>query len=912
MVESSLQQLIYGRSINGTLSSAYPGVLAISSEIQADDAAAIYQFVPLDPLPQQIGLDSQSIALMSLDDSRKVNGTGRLVLARAQYLELEPTIPIHQFIFLPSEALIRLGDIEPLMKLIENSIPSYATNNGSLEPLGLPLPATWTLDKSAVVLKSLLDSLGLTMPQLIGMLGAALSQGLVISRFAADSAARIKLVRGLMLLLPAVARPHLSFTTNSDVLHGQLPLLIFSDAKGAQNYARIDWSNLQISSSYYAHPYAAHLKKHWHEDIVAFVEAIRGLDSFAPALMYGKELNEALAVVGKRHQLDLNLLAGESISADDALAVLQKDKTLNDEQRLLYLHALMQQALESREAKIAHALSQEIAQNPRLEESLEPFFQEALDNQPDALYAVVRAALSKADEIPEIKWLKRLHSAASRSLEIALESGDPNTISIWLTLLSREPLRYELASILHKAILAALPIAAQSPKLAQDLLTVAVKRQPETLAAILGDKALLEALPPEILDALRDFSPEAIERLAENSRELFLLAVQQSIAAEECVLSPNTMRSLWYIHSQQQTNTLLPMFRPQQLILSMAEHVGCFMDNALETLLSLILAVGTEDAFFYELAPILAERNLLAAPLMGAIRQSGRDLQEIMDVLNKLLHEEWLKPQEAVDAYAFIISAREWDEISLPLLEQLARVMAQHPETDAPTGVLWRMADISGELKSEQMLKVSLKRILDDVALIATENIIIENMIRLRKAAQWSNHGRAGLTRWWRYYAREQSTVQLQKLDKALEGKRNLDDMRATVQTSLALRRILGNRSLEEFAQAIGTCYSILQALSEGFDADDRQVDSLVIRSELESRSDELSDDLKHVLATNLKELATVITILSDSRSKGSLMKSDDTLERQLLNGEQPPQSAVDVMRWLAGYLDGVQKGEGE
>jgi hypothetical protein len=912
MVESSLQQLIYGRAVIDAVPSDSPGILAITSEIPADDAAAVYQFIALDPLPNEQAGSSQTVAMMSLDDSRKVNGTGRLVLARAHFQDAAHAVPIHQFIFLPSEALIRLGDIEPLLRLIDKPIPTYAPGNTALEPLSLPLPTTWTLDKSAMLLQSLLEKQGGDMPQLIGILGATLSQGLVISGFPLDSEARIRLVRALMLLLPAVARPQLSFSTNSDVLNGNLPRLVFSEARGAADYARIDWSDLQIRESYYAHPYAAHLRKLWRGDIVAFAEVIRSLDNFAPGLMYGKDLTGALEAVVKRHQLDLSLQAGESIAAEDIIAVLQNDNTLGEDTRLAYLQVLMQEALEKREAKIAQVLSQEIAQNPKLEAALEPFFQEALDTHPDGLYALVRALLSKSDEVPDPKWLKRLHNAASRSLEIALESGDPNTISIWLTLLSREPLRYELATILHKALLAARGIAAQSPKLAQDLLTVAVKRQPETLPNILSDEAFVAALPAEIIAAVRDFSPEAMERLAENSRELFLLAVQQSIAAEERAISPNIIRSLWHIHSQQQTNTLLPMFRPQLLILSMAEHLGCFMDNALETLLSLILSDETQDSFFYELAPLLAERKMLAGPLVGAIQQSGRDLQDIMDILNKLLHEELLKPQAAVDAFAFILSAREWDEMSLPLLEQLARVMTQHPETVAPTGVLWRMADLSGELKNEQMLKVALRRLLDEVALIATETPIIDSMLRLRKAAQWSVIGRSVLTRWWRNYAREQSTVQLQKLDKALEGKRNLEDMRSTVQTSLALRRILGNRSLEEFAEAVATSYSILQALSEGFDPDDKQVDSAAIRSELESRSDELSSDLKHILATNLKELATVITMLADSRSKPSLMKSDDTLERQLLTGDQQPQSAVDVMRWLSGYLDGMQKGEGE
>ena len=72
--------------------------------------------------------------------------------------------------------------------------------------------------------------------------------------------------------------------------------------------------------------------------------------------------------------------------------------------------------------------------------------------------------------------------------------------------------------------------------------------------------------------------------------------------------------------------------------------------------------------------------------------------------------------------------------------------------------------------------------------------------------------------------------------------------------------------------------------------------------------NEELPVELRPVLSTNLKELAQIVTTLSENRSKPSLIRSDDSVERQLVKGEQEPQSALDVMRWLSGYLDGVQK----
>jgi hypothetical protein len=245
------------------------------------------------------------------------------------------------------------------------------------------------------------------------------------------------------------------------------------------------------------------------------------------------------------------------------------------------------------------------------------------------------------------------------------------------------------------------------------------------------------------------------------------------------------------------------------------------------------------------------------------------------------------------------------------MVEQLARLLNQHPEVDAATGVLWKIAELSGELKSEPMLRVTTRRLLNEIGELVAENQVVESIQRLRKAIAWSATGRNVLSRWWRQHTREQGVVQLQKLDKSLEGKRSLEDLRAVVQTTIALRRVIGQRSLTEFAEAIATTYTILQALSEGFDPEGKSgmaVDSGTIRTELDARAEELSTEQRQVLATNLRELAQLVTTLADNRSKPSIMRSDESVERQLFTGEQQPQSAIDVMRWLSGYLVGVQK----
>jgi hypothetical protein len=174
----------------------------------------------------------------------------------------------------------------------------------------------------------------------------------------------------------------------------------------------------------------------------------------------------------------------------------------------------------------------------------------------------------------------------------------------------------------------------------------------------------------------------------------------------------------------------------------------------------------------------------------------------------------------------------------------------------------------------------------------------------------WNQSTRHALFAWWRDYSRHQPLPRLQQFEKMLEPKKALDEPRTILNTAIALRRIFGKRSLEDFAGAVGTAYAILQALSDAFDPEPRhsaQVDQITLRAELEAHADELPEDEQRILAKNLKELGNLIADMAENRSRATLIRREEEVERQLMTGEQQPQSAIDMMKWLSGYLEGVQ-----
>lgn len=912
MVESTLQHLIFGNAMIANVPSEKADVLAISGEMNPDHAVQLIADMLLSPFAVNDIQASQAVAFTALNGDYNAH----YMMAQVHFQDEEQHLVVYQLVLIPEETLSQGFDFDKLLTQIEEPIPVYNVTHAPLEPLLVAYTGAPAGDKKVAIIKSVLDDcFEDDFQSFLAMVAMAISGSVVICNFPQDNKLRLKLIRGLQLLLPESLRYQLTFTTHTTRLTGNLPRIIFSeaDSDNEDNLRHLDWQNPLIDEALYEQAYIAHLLNLWDENVIALVDELKRLNEIAAHIESDDDsLDGILRATVHRHQLDSQALQGKMLSAEDILAVFESAVPMTSDLKTAYLILLLENYFADRNAKIALFAASQMDADSILDASLVAFLETSTGQQPDAVYSFVRTHLHHIEDDIDPEWLKRLHNAAEASVAVAIESGDAATILSWLKLISREPLRYDLSDILGVTMLAAQDYVEDSPELARELLIVAVKRQAEMLEALLGDETLLQNLPDTVYAALIDFQNEAIESLGTDSRELFLLGLSRVIKAESHSVTSAIIRELWQLHIQQQATKLPPEFRPVALIQSLAEHPQCFVNGAAGNLLTLILADGTQDELFFQIVPMLADIEQFTDALAHAFEQSPRQLTEKIDILSALLSEEAPGSQALVDVISTLLINSNWSEENLPLVEQLSRVMTQHPDTIATMGVLWKLSEISATQKNELVLKVASRRLLENIGEMPSEAQVVESIQRLRKDSNWSSIGRSVLVKWWRNYTREQGTGQLQKVDKLLDGKRSMEDLRAIVQTGIAMRRVIGKRSLEEFSNELAITYNLLKALSEGFDSSDKLVDSMTIRQEIDSRADELPLELRPVLSTNLKELAQIVTTLSDNRSKASLIGSDDSVERKLVKGEQEPQSALDVMRWLSGYLDGVQKDDDE
>ncbi|MEO1288671.1 MAG: hypothetical protein AAFV93_12955 [Chloroflexota bacterium] len=911
MVDYTLQHLIYGQAIVGDTPSDVPDLLAISDNFTVTNVSQLIGRVPLSPLPLDSVQSSQAIAFIQ----ETIQDKPYTILARAHYQRATQTLPARQLVFIPRDDVAQIQNFDTLIGLFEQAIPQYNITNSPIAPLVVSQNDVPSKDKQVTVIKTLMEAhFSDQFQRLLCLLDKVITQkNIIIRNFIMDGTTRLSLVQGLRLLLPVPVRHLLTFTTHTHALSQTLPRLSFNDAVGETVATIIDWQTFTDVDMTLTHPYVLQLQEQWDDKVIDLVDLIERYSEIASHLTSNEmTLSGILTTTADRHALDRSAMKGISIASEQILGILESDIPMSMALQTAYVILLLENNFDNRDTTMAQTIASILEENDDLDQSIQPFLNSSIEVQPDAVYNFLRTHLHsiEQDTISE-RWLNRLHEATKMAMTVAIESGDVATIRSWLTLISREPLHYQLSDIVGDAIQDVKHLASDDAELAQELLVVAVRRQPEMIADLLADESMNEGLPDSIRDALLQHDMTAIEDLGSESRDLFLLSLGRAIDADQAVVTSQTVRTLWQYYLQQ-ANTLSIAYRPSTLIKRLFDTPQCFVNGAYSTLLSSSLADGMHDALFYDAVSKLNTQSDIAEAIAQALEQSDRVSDKVIDVVSTMLGQEAITPQLAVDVMTTLLGNRNWDTESLPYVEHLARLMSQHPDTNTNTGVLWKVSELSAEHRNEQMLKVSQRRLLEATSKLVSESQIVESIKNIRRDAQWSTTGKTTLIRWWRAFTHERGTGQLQKIEKFLDGNRALDDLRAIVQTTVAMRRVIGTRTLSEFSEIVASTYGLLQALSEGFDPSDKLVDSMTIRNELEARAEELPSEQRPVLSTNLRELAQLVSVLHENRSKPSLIRNDDALERQLTTGEQEPQSALDVMRWLSGYLDGIQKDQDE
>lgn len=906
---SKLQRVIYGK----------PGeqedfdILASSRSLSAETFALWRGVVTLDPMPSE-----DAVGIFAIPE------TNAFLLARVQ----NPQRPVYEYVAITRPDLTAMsGGIQMLVDhLFFEPIPAYAVANTTVEPYPIPTAPTWTVDRRQVALTYLLSQFG-EIKQVLALLGAVLhDRGLLVRGFSPKLADRLDFVQSMMLLLPQIARPDMTFSTHVNDPTNTRARLVFSDSENAADgrwladfqgdfTAEPQFPDLEEVRS----PYVDALQTIWDGDTRSFIAELRAME----LVRYpnGKTLMQTLTAVAERYLQDRRVMNGVSVPVEQVKSTFSGDEsfqTASPELRGRYAELLLQHALDTRDPEASALVTRLMDEDSALDEQLNKLLQASLERQPDAVYFAIRTHLSQGDTPINQRWLPRLQTAALHSLRVAVSDSDTETLSSWLRLIMREPIAYQLGDVLQQGIVAAQQRAREDGDLGAQLLVFAAKRAPNSVEMLLNDPLLVAELPENVAHAVRDYEADAITELLTQSRALYLIVLSRAAAIPQAAraFTPQTIDQLWALRAEEQV--FQEWYQPTHILdILLTEAFSRTAADALIRLITLILTHPDDVHFSARVHDVIRhaqERDAMILP--NALNASTLAADALQSLVAGAINAGVITQQQMVNLYLQLLDMKSWQRPALPLAEAVARALQQNHALTLPVDRVWRLLQTAADLRSDQIARVMTKRLTADLEKIETERDLTDTLNRLYEQLAWNNGARQLVMQWWREFMRNVPLNRLQQIDKAMEGRKSLEDLRDILQTTLSLRRIFGRgRTLEDFANAIGTAYTILQALSDSFDPAPKQSTSLdqsTLRSELETRRDELTPDERRVLAKNLKELSGLIVEMSDYRSRANLMRREDELERQLMKGEHQPQSAIDMMKWFAGYLEGIQPADEE
>ncbi len=895
----TLERIVYGTSGESDEMS----ILAISDHLTPQDAALWRGITSLKPMDAPSFMESRAFGIFA-------GPADRFVWACAYNNAGES---FYEYVVVPRDLLTALaGNLAPLVALF--STPAgEPPHTARIAPVKLTATPHWTAQQRRAQVDALL-SRGIDIPQALRLLGAALHErGLMIHDFAVDTDARLSVIRGLMALLPAHARPDLTFSTNRHEKSMTQARVVFAPSSVVTGRWVV---NLQTNAfpddDSLTTPYIRRLSMLWKGDLGAFLSAIDQMDSIAATLVVNRNLQNSLTVMAERHALDAQIRAGED-APPEAIKAVMKDIPPEGELKQLYAQRLLRQALDARDADSALIVARAMDEDPELDRALYTRLEHDLDSEPDAVYSFVRTRLGAGvggDDHDE-RWAERLKSAALASLRVAIMDGDAETAINWLRLVAREPASYDLGDVVHNGILSAQERARSEPDLAQALILLAIRRDQSALETLLADDALLAAVPNALGAALRTGEGDPVYLLQTYGIEAFLVALARALDAKRPDLfTPTAIDQVWAIYTDGTATG--GVYNAERVIDGLsAGGASLLSTDSLEALLGLMLHDRRDD-LSHQVFHQVSQRDDFLSVVVGAISQSERSDSDALALIAQMIAVGDLTQQEAVDVYVGLLIAWDWRRSSLEIMEHLARTIQQHAHLEIQPEVIWHLLAVAGDMKEEFITRVALRRLTADLEVLEDDDLLLDDLQRLSTLLAWSAAARAQLLAWWRGFSHEQTTARLQRIEKWLsDGKRALDDLRMVVQAVLAFRRMLGKRTLSQFAEEVTTAYGILQGLSESFDPSPKRAlsfDPATIRLELDARAEELSPHELKILANNFKELAQLIATMADNRSKATLMRRGDDVDRQLMTGEQQPHSAVDALKWLAGYLSGTQE----
>lgn len=428
--------------------------------------------------------------------------------------------PLAHYILIPSDTLRAMfGNLRALLSLLDTAAPTFPNKNTTLMPLVLPQYSPLTPEQQTEDMLNLLSIAHNRMDGIEQML-AAIVQGvrLIIQNAPSDVGQRIRLIEGLLALMPPSVRFAVTFTTDS-ARHNDVDcqLSFAREAINSPEVARFDWESGQTFGMPLKDDYARFVISQLRLDTSLVLERTTAMTPAAGwYLSQGHRLSEALAYGSYRLKMDDALLSGQPVNREDASSILQSDPTLSDTMRAAYARHLLRLALVMHAVTDADPVADLFVKFPELErDALIQLASACHKGEAPDVYRLVSRWLIRGTELPtRLRWEQLAQRAALMAARSLAEAGDLSGLSTLIPELNATGRVANLGEIAKPLMETLLPFATQGSDLANELFLMAidvmdVKDAREFLSAP-GVQGLMPAALGQFITALEsDGKPAA-------------------------------------------------------------------------------------------------------------------------------------------------------------------------------------------------------------------------------------------------------------------------------------------------------------------------------------------------------------------------------------------------------------------
>lgn len=828
---------------------------------------------------------------------------------------------IAHYILLPGDVLRQLGGrVHTLYGLLDERMPVFHDSGQRLKPLFVSIPEPQSGEDQADAILELMTLCQNRLDVIQRLLAAIVQNTQVVVRGAPPSVeARMQFVEGLLALLPPSVRFAVTFALHTTAAQDNDAQVRFIDGSGATQGEVVvyRWAGAALSGAEVSNDYAQFVISQLRLDTQLVIERTRAL---IPAtgwrMRQGDRLAEALAYGSYRLKIDQALLSNLPVSKDDTARILRDDPTLSPELRASYAGHVLTFTLAMDDPEQADGVAVLLYDDPTLAQRAYQQLGDAIhDKQAGAAARMLLRWLNNGYALPDdLNWGALAQQAVTTQAETLAHARDIDGMNRFIVALQQNRADHPvIARVMPKLLESALPLATADADLARNMFLLgALHLDSRALRGMLDVRQFTERLHPalrQLLGTLRGVNPAASTPVG------LLVSVAREFGEAWQPLVVTRLAELAVEHGRRDLLDLPTLRALTEATLDNPAQA----DRALrivERLDPSELALLGEEGDYHLLRVLLASgaHDRLAAQMIRLAAQTYRGDRQLdyLNLVERLFVETSLPAAQAIEAVQGLsangiksapllmaLMGSLHDRDPMPALDTLAaeaeamlgedtRLLQVVPPTALLTLLAYhaRADNPSSALRVAQVIPQALQAQEADALPVVTQ---MYRLMRSRKSTQ-----AAGLDI-VRAYVR-QADDKAARVAIAYYARELGGDVRAALDATYALKRLMGGRDLIAFSEAVRASVPFLLDTASAY-ADSRTTPDIppLMRGLSEMGGNFLREDLRAFTLSLMALMQSMVMLHQQHRA--SRPRDVDGL----LRGTLDPVSGLDMLRVAAG-----------